>query len=75
MNQDTGTRHELFPAPRWHQSLFTTFSKRKGRSQLVFLQAPFPAFLYTITKVLAVPTLHHHARLQEEARLDCEVRG
>jgi len=28
---------------------------RKGRSPLVFLQAPFPAFLYTITKVLAVP--------------------
>jgi hypothetical protein len=70
INQDTGTRRDLFPAPRWHQLLFKTLS-----SQLAFLQSPFPAFLYTITKVLAIPMLHqhHHARPQEEARSDCEA--
>jgi hypothetical protein len=75
INQDTGTRRELFPEPRWHQLVFTTFSVLKGRSPLAFLQAPFPTYIYTIKKVLAVRMLnpHHHDRLQEEARADFEA--
>ena len=77
ISQVTGTRGDLLPVPRWHQLVFTTFSMRKDSSPLAFLRASFPAFLYITTKLRAVPVLHqhHHARLQEEARSDCEAGG